>query len=263
MPISFIRFKDGDSWTGATWVIEDENKLAKLIALVAMGQDLSVEKILRSTGNLPSDYPNNSFASARKFLTVESGNQTDHRDGWLFQTVSWIAAHLTNKESFIQAPQMIHADKGPDGLIVEFGDEKVASVVICEDKATKNPRKEIRSSVWPLFKKYETGDLNSSLISSVTSLLKGCPSLDPVKVVTNIFWDEQRAYRIAVTIHDKKYSDEDGRRKLFKNYETTVCGDIKRRRVEVVYFDDMRQRLANIADKAVKYIDNAEAEADV
>lgn len=41
-----------------------------------------------------------------------------HRDGWMFQVISWIAAHLQNPEDLIAPPHMIHAHKGFDGIHV-------------------------------------------------------------------------------------------------------------------------------------------------
>jgi len=165
-----------DCWSGSTWTIEDENELAKLIANVAIGQSRTVERILRATGDLPARYPKGGFAGACKLLTVGTSEKTYHRDGWIFQVIAWIAAHRFDDEALIRAPQMIKVDKGLDGLIIEFGNDGIAHVVICEEKATKNPRKQVKSKVWQEFEQFETGERDNELIASVTSLLVSlCP----------------------------------------------------------------------------------------
>ena len=120
MPVTLTPIRQKDCWSGSTWTIEDEDQLAELLARVAIGQSRTVERILRATGDLPARYPKGGFEGARKLLTVGTGDKTYHRDGWVFQVIAWIAAHRFDDEALIRAPQMIKADKGLDGLIIEF-----------------------------------------------------------------------------------------------------------------------------------------------
>jgi len=103
-----------------------------LIARGALGQSRAVERILSATNGLPADYPTGGFAGAMAPLTVEEGADPYHRDGWVFQVISWIAAHREDDDALIRAPQMSKADKGLDGLMIQFEDGDVARVVICE-----------------------------------------------------------------------------------------------------------------------------------
>ncbi len=180
--------------------VDDEDALANLIARVAIGQARVVERILRATDARPLGYPKGGFEGARDLLSVEAGKDPYHRDGWVFQVIAWIAAHRQNEEALIRAPQMIKADKGLDGMVIEFDDDNIAWVVICEEKATENPRQKVQSAVWPEFKMFETGARDNELVASVTALLERSNDPDPDRTVANILWQEKRAYRVAVTV---------------------------------------------------------------
>ncbi|MEE4212808.1 MAG: hypothetical protein V2I43_26480 [Parvularcula sp.] len=262
MPITLAPIHQKGCWSGSTWTIADEGQLAELIARVAVGQSRTVERILRATGDLPTNYPKGGFEGARKLLTVGTGDKTYHRDGWIFQVIAWIAAHRFDDEALIRAPHMIKADKGLDGLIVEFDSDGIAHVVICEEKATKNPRKQVKSKVWPEFEQFETGARDNELIASVTSLLEISRVPDPDGTVADILWSEKRAYRVAVTLGEKHASAK-GRKGLFKGYEKPVLGDVARRRAETLVVEDVRSWIDCIAAKALAEIDRAEATANV
>lgn len=262
MPISFTPINEEDCWSGSTWTVDDEDALAAMIARVALGQSRIVEQILKATDALPAAYPTGGFAGAKALLTVEDGADPYHRDGWVFQVISWIAAHRQNAGALIRAPQMIRADKGMDGLIVEFNDGNVARAVICEEKATENAREKVKGAVWPEFANFETGARDNELVATVTSLLERARDLDPDKTVADVLWKETRAYRVAVTVGEG-HSNEAGRKRLFEGYEGVVSGEVDRRRAETLLLDDIRMWIATIAAKAFATVSEAEDLADV
>ena len=262
MPILITPVAENGSWSGSTWKVTDEERLAELIARVAIGQARVVERILRATDDLTPGYPQGGFAGARALLIAESGKDPYHRDGWVFQVIAWIAAHQFDQTALIRAPQMIMADKGLDGLIIEFDSNGIAQVVICEEKATENPRQKVQSSVWPEFENFETGVRDNELVASVISLLERSTDPDPDRTVANILWNDKRGYRVAVTVGDK-YATAEGRKRLFKGYEKKVLGDITRRRAETLHLEDVRDWIARIAEKTAAVIDSAEAETNV
>ncbi len=262
MPVTITPVCQKDCWTGSTWTIADEDELAELIARVAIGQSRTVERILHATGDLPTSYPKGGFDGARKLLKLKTGEKTYHRDGWVFQVIAWIAAHCFDDNALIRAPQMIKADKGLDGLLIEFDEDGIAHVVICEEKATRNPRNQVQSKVWPEFEQFETGARDNELVATVTSMLERTDEADPDSTVADILWGEKRAYRVAVTVGDK-YASEKGRQRLFKGYEKAVLGSVVRRRAETLVLEDVRNWIDEIAEKALEVIDAAEAVADV
>ncbi len=260
MPISITPIAEKDCWSGSTWTVEDEDELAELIARVAIGQSRTVERILQATGDLPASYPKGGFEGARKLLTVGTGDKTYHRDGWVFQVIAWIAAHRFDEDALIRSPQMIKADKGLDGLMIEFDGDGIAHVVICEEKATQHPRQKVKSQVWPEFEQFETGARDNELVASVTSLLEKSDDPDPDQTVADILWKEKRAYRVAVTVGEKHASAK-GRKRLFKGYEDKVLGDVDRRRAETLVLDEVREWLDDIAEKALFAINDAEVDS--
>lgn len=262
MVISITPAGEKDCWSGSTWTVDSEDALANLIARVAIGQARVVERVLHATDALQPGYPTGGFEGARDLLSVEAGKDPYHRDGWVFQVIAWIAAHRQDENALIRAPQMIKADKGLDGLIIEFDDEDIAWVIICEEKATENPRQKVQSAVWPEFKNFETGARDNELIASVTAVLERSSDPDPDRTVANILWQNKRAYRVAVTVGEK-HSTKAGRKSLFKDYETTVSGNTMRRRAETLLLEDVRGWLKSVAEKAIAFIDAAEAETHV
>tara|TARA_R110000850_G_scaffold226105_2_gene351430 strand:+ start:1377 stop:2165 length:789 start_codon:yes stop_codon:yes gene_type:complete len=260
MTIKLLPVHEKDCWSGATWVVEDEKFLIELIARVAIGQSRVVERILRATGDLPPGFPKGGFEGAKKLLFADPGGDPYHRDGWIFQIISWIAAHIENNNSQICAPHMIHAHKGFDGLMVEFDDEGIAYVIISEDKATGKPRSMVRDKVWPEFMEMETGKRDNELIASVTSLLAISGEPNPDAAVASILWGDKRAYRVAVTVGDQ-HSTKEGRKKLYKGYEAVVSGDVGKRRAATLHIPNIRTWFSQIAEKASEVIDAEEAKS--
>ena len=75
----------------------------------------------------------------------------EHRDGLLFQHVSWVAAFMRLPNAKATPPHVRQADKGFDGVLVEVNPAQagLSRIVLCEDKASVNPRSLVTGSVWP------------------------------------------------------------------------------------------------------------------
>ena len=202
--------------------------------------------------------PSSGVEGARRLLTVTSENTIPHRDGWVFQVISWLAAHLqgldAEEKTLIRPPHMIHAQKGQDGLVIEYADDDIARVVICEDKATGSPRDLIRSQVLPDFDQYETGARDNELIAGVTGLLARHKIENADDIVANILWEDQRAYRVAVTVPPGKTTIA-AQKRLFAGYEKSVEGDVNRRRVALMPLASLRPWMSALANEALAIID--------
>lgn len=259
MPLSFTSISAKNKWFGSTWTVEDEDALAKLVSRVAVGQAKCVEHILRETECVLPGMPKGGFSGARQLLTVPADEPPWHRDGWVFQVLSWIAAHAQDNTALIRPPHMLQANKGQDGLIIEFDQDDIARIVICEDKATKNPRSMVRDEVLAEFSNYESGARDNELIAAVTSMLDRQNTKNSDAIVANILWNEKRAYRIAVTVDDR-YTSKVGLEKLFKGYDKFVSGEVQRRRAEIIPLKDMRTWMQILANKALSVIEELEAE---
>lgn len=260
--ITFTPIGNGKFWTGSDWSIDDENELATLVARVALGQSRHVLNVLNHTGCIEYAPAPTALGGAIRLLTIKDGDYPWNRDGWLFQVISWIAANIQNTGSLISPPHMIQAHKGFDGLHIclDQSNEKVVSVVVCEEKATTGPRGLIRDQVWPEFETLETGSRDNELVSEVTTLLAQNGHVDPDKAVHEILWKGARAYRVAITIGDKECSEE-GRKALFKGYKKATPGkDVAKRQAETFYQNNLREWMRRLADRAIVAAQELDAE---
>ena len=242
---------------GSEWVVVDEDALAVRVARIAVGQYRHVAKILLGEGATAAAVSLSAKADAIKLLIVTENEEPWHRDGWLFQVISWIAAHNDSGVA-IRPPHLIKAHKGFDGLKLELsasGD--VVSVVIFEDKATVNPRDTIREDVWPGIAKIEQGERTNELCQEVSSLLEAqlrtFPELDVDTALQQIVWKEARRYRVAITV-DKPHLTAIKRNKLFKDYDVHAPGEMARRGAETMCLPDLRNWMQAFSDMVITKI---------
>src|SRR5687767_1374983 len=120
MSITLTPFADGQLCHGSSWTVPNEGTLAGQIARIALGQSLHVERILSGAGLAPPPVVEAARAGAIALLTVSDPAYPYQRDGWMFQAMSWIAAHRAAPTALIRAPHMIPAHKGFDGLQLEL-----------------------------------------------------------------------------------------------------------------------------------------------
>ncbi|UWQ54721.1 hypothetical protein [Leisingera caerulea] len=253
MPITLTPFSEEDCYFGNAWQVTDEDELARQIGVIALGYSHHVQKILQGTGVVDADYPADGAASAMELLTV-SGEDPSHRDGWMFQAMSWIAAIRANPSAKLASPHMQHADKGFDGLQVEIDDKthRVKCAVVFEDKATTNPRRTITredKGVWKEFRELENGLRFSFFTSQVLAVVRSETTLDPDEAIKEVIWKEARRYRLSITV-GRTHSSGKGRKRLFKGYDEVVTGDLYRRGAETFHQEDIRAWLASLAEKA-------------
>lgn len=254
MSITLAPFDCGDLCHGYTWTVEDVGVLADQIARIALGQSRHVKRILAGANLGPAPTTANSAAGAISLLTV-TGEDPWHRDGWMFQAMSWIAANRATPGGIIRSPHMILAHKGFDGLQLELDYETgvVAAAVIFEDKATNNPRDTIRDDVWRDFRKLEAGEHENVLTAEVTALLQTQQGVDPDIAIQNVIWKNARHYRVSITVGGT-HADDGGRLRLFHDYDTIASGAAKRRRAETFYIENLREWMSDLAQRAIAAI---------
>jgi hypothetical protein len=204
MPLSLTSFDLVDEFFGYSWQVADETELARQIAVIALGYSHHVQKILTNTHVLMPGSAYDNVPSALELLTVV-GADSSHRDGWIFQAISWIAALQSCPNAVIAAPHMQHADKGFDGMQLEIDEHssKVSAAIVFEDKATTNPRNTLLrkdKGVWKEFGELESGKRNAFFTAKVIALLKSDTSLEPDSAIESIIWKEARKYRVSITV---------------------------------------------------------------
>lgn len=193
----------------------------------------------------------------KKLLTVAAGGEPYHRDGWMFQVMSWLAAQARTPGALLNVPHMIHAHKGLDGLQVDINaSHNISAVIIFEDKATTDPRAMVTNKVWPEFKGFESGDNEHLITSEATSLLARANHPDPETAVAEVMWSQTRRFRLSIT---DEISTDTSQLKLFKGYADAVGGNTERRRAEVFVVNDLRTWMEDVAKRAIQEIEKIAA----
>lgn len=180
-----------------------------------------------------------------------------HRDGLLFQHISWIVARQAIPDGYMTSPHVRQADKGFDGFIIELDEsrERIERVVLCEDKASEDPRPLIRKSVWPEIKSIINGDRDDEILADLTTLLKGIPAIDTESAVDEMFWEDARHFRVSVaTGEDKRKSKRFVH--IVKGFDDVVTGTIEKRVAGVLPFDDVRIGLNLLAQEVIAKVED-------
>lgn len=256
MTISLTPFTLAPLCQGHTWSVDDVDALAEMIAGIALGQSRHVQKILVSA-KMAGSSPSDAEAKGAINLLTASAEAPWHRDGWMFQAMSWMAALRQRPHSPIRPPHMIHAHKGFDGLqlVIDQAADSIEAAIIFEDKATDNPRGMIQSDVWPDFASLEAGEKDHVLTAEVVTLLQTVPGVDIDRAIENVIWKQARHYRVSITTGEKQ-STLVGRKRLFKGFDTTASGDIQRRQADIFHVDNLRAWMDILATKAVVAINS-------
>lgn len=260
MPLTLTPIVHASLCHGARWTITDEEELARMVARIALGQSRHVAAILTCIDKKAPSTRADTAAGAITMLTVPVGTDPYHRDGWVFQAISWIAAHRSSSGAIVRAPHNIVAHKGFDGIQLKLDEanENVIAVVIFEDKATDLHRKTVRQDVWPGIRALEEGQRMPELIQETGGILEAhinrFPDLDIDAAVEAIVWEQARYYRVAITTeadHDK----DKRRASLFKGFDKVAPGDVLRRQAETISIPNLRNWMSQFSANAVKHIE--------
>ncbi|MDZ4394471.1 MAG: hypothetical protein U1B82_16045 [Cypionkella sp.] len=178
-----------------------------------------------------------------------------HRDGHLFQYVSWVVARLTSPTSILTPPHVRQADKGFDGFIIELdkAQKRVLKVVLCEDKASEDPRKLITKSVWKEITSIQEGEREDEVSSALTTLLKAVPDLSDEELedaVDVIFWEKIRQFRVSVATGEDQRGANDFSH-LVAGFEDVALGALESRIGGVLPFDGVRDGLHQLAQDVI------------
>lgn len=261
VPLELTPVVHGNLCHGYRWKVANECDLAARVGQLALGQSRHVAAILSGIDKKAPTTRVEAANEAIKLLTVAQGKDPYHRDGWVFQAISWIAAYRGDAGAVVRAPHAIVAHKGFDGMQLKLDEhgEAVTAVVIFEDKATENPRKMITNDVWKGIRALERGERMPELIQETGAILEAnqlrYPDLDIDAAVETILWDEVRRYRVAVTAADA-HDDDDLRQSLFKGFDKVAPGGRKRRQAETMCIPALRSWMQDFAARAISHIEN-------
>jgi hypothetical protein len=246
--------------------VQNEDQLAQMVGRILLGHFLHVEKILKKLKPRYKPITGQAAKEAKARLIVKKGADPWHRDGLVFQAISWVAAHQASKSksSVFSLPHMIPAHKGFDGLEVELTTEKnLLCLVVFEDKATEKPRDTVRDDVWPEIGALHRGERQTELMQELTALLQRANVSDPDAVVEAVVWKHVRKFRVSITGTDGQEQRTEFE-KLFKGFDGVTPGlDQSGRRAEVFCQSDIRKWMRTFAVKVGKAIDAEEAKENV
>lgn len=251
--LRLTNYSDAPLCVGYTWEVIDEAALAEVVAWLILGEHLYAREILqRLDRDIPVARRRHLDKRIAEFATPPANDAARwHRDGWLFQMMSWIATQqVAPGDALIRAPQPRKADKGLDGLVVHMaGENGPAFLVICEDKATENARSTITNKVWPEIDDFEAERRDGEVVSEVGALLdRIADEVTRKEIIKQALWSEPWHYRVAITIEGQHHGTE-GRASLFQGFESRVTDPLRRRRAETILIPAMRVWMDRFSDR--------------
>jgi hypothetical protein len=265
-PLVFSNVPIDADCLGERWAPNDMDELARFVAMVAMGQSSYAAYILQQlqpAAPLLSDA--NLRAEAKILLTVEKEPQTprvgypvSQRDGFIFETISWLAARQAYGDlALLKDPHVRATTQGLDGLMIELSasNDAISRTTIFEDKCTTDPRAMFNNSVMPGFQDRHGNKRSAELISCAATLLKTAGIKEPhvttmVSAVTDL---AKRRYRAAFAVVDDTIV---ARQALFKGFGDLVgLNPDQRLGACFVVAPAMREWFDQLGKTAVDYID--------
>ncbi|MDK3017030.1 hypothetical protein [Pseudodonghicola flavimaris] len=261
---------DGDC-TGERWTTANDAELAALVAIVAMGQASQAAHILEE---LVSPVPAFSMQTLRQEakvkLTVEEpaskprkGYPQWQRDGFVFEVISWIAAKTTHGEgALLKDPHVSATSQGLDGLMLQLNADKdeVTSTTVFEDKCTDDPRSTFLGKVIPAFKDRHANIRSAEIIDAAATLLRtaGLKHSNAARLSAAVTDLTRRKYRAAFSL-PSNFDTLEERQKLFADYDRIEhIASEQRIGASFITSDEMRKWIADLADKAIHYLDSLE-----
>ncbi len=238
----------------------DLELLAKWVAQLLLGNSLHIARIIEGLDSKGVSHRNVAIDSIINKLNTVGVYK---RDGWLFQMISWIALKIKLHSQygigkvFMNAPHSAPAQHGIDGFALVIDNRKMIKyIVLCEDKCTEGARKLITSQIYPEFSKFENGEFDNRVLTEISSMVRGEDEgilLQNVQddIVESKYW----MYRIGVTRQNDS-DDEEGRKALYKGYDTVVCGDVTRRNAASVNLNDVRVWMDAFCKMVVKELES-------
>lgn len=230
---------------GSVWTVADPDALAEVCAQILIGRALHAAMIL--DGVHPAGTPPIVSAALKEKLRLELHPQTDpkiwHRDGLLFEIISWVAARLTaTVNDAISDPHLKATNQGTDcvKVTIDPGTRTLTRATIYEYKCTTNWRQLFSQDVLAAFREYVSGERDNQLAQTAITLLIG---LGFTPQERNAAYDElirtrPLAFQASLTVAPSGFTAEQ-RLALFAGYDA-IADDIATRGGNTMPLDDVR-----------------------
>lgn len=274
LPLSFKQQSYPPVCVMTEWTVEGPEALAEALAWLYLRKEHHAVRVIHELDPRSASLPGQVIENAIKNLSVQLSDIADklasldaevrkraeairdsrvaHRDGLLFQHVSWIAAHLSLPNLKATSPHVRQADKGFDGVLLELDPKEagLSRIVLCEDKASVNPRKLVTQHIWPEIKLIQAGEKDREILAALTAILDTIPELDPEAVIDATEWERARHFRVALTV-DADQIGNGGYQQIFAGFEDATGGPIQARMAEVMPMVDVRSYLGELAGRVI------------
>jgi hypothetical protein len=224
LALQISTFPSSPQCDGTQWVVTDIDQLASLAALVLVGRAKHAANIINGSRRIPGVVPDSVKTIVQLQLDVTPGADPSHRDGLLFEIISWIAIQQTaGPNDLISDPHLKSTQQGIDTLRITFDSNArtLTRATICEQKCTINPRKKFKKEVLPSFEKYWNGERDPELVQSATGLLSRYSLTDEeqLELYDVLLQERPLSFRASLTVAPSPYL-ESKCVKLFKDFES-------------------------------------------
>lgn len=270
MPLQFTASPNAPVSLLTEWTIANADQLAEVIAWLYVQKRSHAARVIRALEPGPATLPGAVIANAIDDLKIKTVDiaadlaSTDatvvkkakekldarliQRDGLLFQHVSWVAAHLALPNTHAAPPHVRRADKGFDGVIVDIDPAapRLSRIILCEDKASTNPRNLVTQSIWPEIRAIQGSGKDREILAAVTAILATLPGVDQETVIEATEWQAARAFRVALTA-EHAHARGSSYAHLFAGFDGAAAGTIESRMAEVMPVPDVRAHMAALA----------------
>jgi hypothetical protein len=231
---------------GFRWQIENQEALARMVGWTLQGHSRHAERVLTTLDSTEvQSWPTvQQQATNRLTLPAGTGNEAArwHRDGLVFQHIAWLAAIIEKGQNVAASvPHLVPAHKGFDALLLPLNEnrEAMGGIIVCEEKATTSPRRQITNEVWPAILSVDAGERDAELNGELTAILQRYHVPNVEQVLAEAHWLNLKAYRVSITVGEN-HNAQDRRRALFVGYDHTAPGDLKRRQAETLLIPRLR-----------------------
>jgi hypothetical protein len=252
---------------GDRWAVKDVERLARLIAIIAMGQATHAAKIIAELRPADAAIHHKALKDAAKQQLSITGDTPDRRnasrwrrDGFIFEAISWIAARQNGGESaLLKDPHIKSTTQGIDGLMIELDPTQceVVRATIFEDKCSEDPRRMFRDEILRTFADHHENKRGPELVSVAAALITqaGLDGSEATQAAARVLDHQFRRYRAALAVGTADDS-QIRRQALFKDYDE-LNGIEQRQRVGASFImpGELRDWFDTVATRAIAYIE--------
>nr|WP_319249593.1 hypothetical protein [uncultured Celeribacter sp.] len=280
MPIAFQKTDLSPTCNFSEWAVIDEGRLVRTLAWLYLRKPKHAVQIINQLEPGRAGFPGKVFENAISLLSIrladiatdlssadpekektasnKKNKRIEQRDGLLFQHLSWVAASIDMPAALATPPHVRRADKGFDGLLVNIQDASgaISRVVLCEDKASINPKSLVQGSVWNEIDGIVNGNKDLELLDAITAILReqsGLGGETQEELLEALIYEKTRAFRVAVTATPVN-ADAGGYQHIFNGFDKHATGAETVRLAEVLPSDDTRSFLKSLARKVRREI---------